>query len=103
MIITTSIIAALSALSLWLLVGPRGRHHLHARWPARPFERERVTVKQLQARILRENTLFLTIVPDVEPFKVEVRRGIERIEAVMIGGGGAGHRGIGDHYAGLAG
>ncbi|AKF14539.1 hypothetical protein SEA_CAMBIARE_37 [Mycobacterium phage Cambiare] len=101
-IIVLGIIAALAGLSAWLLVGPRGRHHLHPRWPARPFERERVTVKQLQAKLLRENAMFLTIVPDVQGFTTEIRRGIERLDVVLIGGGGAG-RGIADAHAGIAG
>lgn len=48
------ITAALFALAFALLVEPRGRHHLHARLIARPFEREGVNVAQLRRRIERE-------------------------------------------------
>ena len=46
------IIAALFALAIALLADPRrGRHHIHARLLARPFERRRLTVAELEARL----------------------------------------------------
>ena len=43
---------ALFALAIALLADPRrGRHHIHARLLARPFERRRLTVAELEARL----------------------------------------------------
>lgn len=59
----------------------RGRHHVHAPLPARPFERERPTVEQIAARIRREGIgrVQLTIVPDVEVFRADLRRQLAAI------------------------
>lgn len=62
----------------------------------------RVTLDQIRARLLRESVMWLTIPPDVQGFSTEIRRGIERVEVVAIGGGGAG-RGLVDPHAGIAG
>ena len=49
------IIATLFALAIALLGGARrGRHHVHARLFARPFERRRLTVAELEARLADE-------------------------------------------------
>ncbi|AKF14472.1 hypothetical protein SEA_FLAGSTAFF_35 [Mycobacterium phage FlagStaff] len=88
-IVVGSIIGGLSMLALFVeppavmvaLFGwvrgnfTRGRHHLHPLWPARPFEWERPTVEQIRARLEREATpaAWLTIVPDVEPFRATIR------------------------------
>lgn len=45
------ITAALFVLAIALLAEPRGRHHVHARLLARPFERRRLTVAELEARL----------------------------------------------------
>ena len=45
------ITVALFALAIALLAEPRGRHHVHARLLARPFERRRLTVAELEARL----------------------------------------------------
>lgn len=64
---------ALFALAIALLADPRrGRHHIHAR----PFERERITVDQLIARIERERPMpvaWLSIEPSVEGFRAAIR------------------------------
>lgn len=67
---------ALFALAIALLAEPRGRHHVHARLLARPFERERITVDQLIARIERERPMpvaWLSIEPSVEGFRAAIR------------------------------
>lgn len=61
----------------------------------------RVTLDQIRARLLRESVMFLTITPDVQGFSTEIRRGIERVEIVAIGGGAG--RGLVDPHAGIAG
>ncbi|AHJ86585.1 hypothetical protein Jolie2_35 [Mycobacterium phage Jolie2] len=48
------ITVALFALAFALLAEPRGRHHVHARLIARPFERRRLTVAELEARLEAE-------------------------------------------------
>lgn len=48
------ITVALFVLAIALLAEPRGRHHIHARLLARPFERRRLTVAELEARLADE-------------------------------------------------
>ena len=124
-IVVGSIIGGLSVLALFVeppafavaLFGwvrgnfTRGRHHLHAFGPARPFGRERLTVDALRARLVSEATFHLTIVPDVQGFRDDVRealrtfeipRGTMAVDCTLLGGGGPG-RGIVDQHAGIAG
>ncbi len=58
----------------------RGRHHLHARLLARPFdERPRVTVATIADRIRREipvGSALIVVEPDVRAFDRGLRRAL---------------------------
>lgn len=65
------ITAALFALAIALLADPRrGRHHIHARLLARPFERRRLTVAELEARLDEEARWAHVMRPILYPRKV---------------------------------
>lgn len=81
------LVAATEAAAGWFY---RGRHHVHAPLPARPFERERPTVWQIRARLVSEATFHLTIVPDVRGFDVEIPKWAQAVDLTMIGAGGGG-------------
>ena len=59
----------------------RGRHHVHAPLPARPFERDRLTVEAIAARLRDEHRAHahLTIIPDVQGFRDDLRWALDRI------------------------
>ncbi|ASR77237.1 hypothetical protein SEA_AVOCADO_35 [Mycobacterium phage Avocado] len=83
----------------------RGRHHLHAPLPARPFERERLTVAALAGRLEAEARRprlvprkygrgYIAIEPDASGFSATLARVLDELDA---------GRGIADAHAGIAG
>ncbi|QFG06040.1 hypothetical protein KDW75_gp38 [Mycobacterium phage Mercurio] len=122
------ITAALFALAIALLADPRrGRHHIHARLLARPFERRRLTVAELEARLDAEarrprlvpvGTGYVSIDVKTTGFDEELARvlfelqderarvtipeGATRLDVALIGAGGTG-RGLVDGTAGIGG
>lgn len=73
------ITVALFVLAIALLAEPRGRHHVHARLLARPFERRRLTVAELEARLdaeaRRPRLHFSRAMFNVDPV-AEVKAGV---------------------------
>lgn len=122
------ITGALLALAIALLADPRrGRHHIHARLLARPFERRRLTVAELEARLDAEarrprlvpvGTGYVSIDVKTTGFDEELARvlfelqderarvtipdGAQRLDVALIGAGGPG-RGLVDGTAGIGG